>query len=88
MVNVCYQIKGHVHFPSQTHTDPGIFWDWEKYYHLINDVMAFATDTSCMGTFTDSGGVIGTYESFQSYMTIISPNNADSVVLAFNSFDL
>jgi len=88
VVNVCYQIKGHIHFPSQTHTDPGIFWDWKKYYHLINDVMTFATDTACMGTFTDSGGVIGTYESFQSYITVIAPTNADSVILTFSSFDL
>ncbi|MBC8266908.1 MAG: N-acetylmuramoyl-L-alanine amidase [Flavobacteriales bacterium] len=88
VVNSCYHIKGHIHFPNQTHTDPGIFWDWDKYYHLINDVMAFVIDTNCNGNFTDSGGVIGTYSSFQSYMTVISPTNADSVVLTFSSFDL
>ena len=88
VVNVCYQIKGHVHFPNQTHTDPGVFWDWEKYYHLINDGLIYVVDTDCIGTFTDSGGVIGTYESFQSYMTVLSPTNADSVALYFTSFDL
>ena len=29
-------IKGHQHFPVQTHTDPGINWNWPKYYALIN----------------------------------------------------
>lgn len=31
-----YRIKGHQHFSSQTHTDPGIHWNWYKYYDLIN----------------------------------------------------
>jgi hypothetical protein len=30
------KIKGHQHFPNQTHTDPGINWDWSLYYNLIN----------------------------------------------------
>lgn len=30
------KIKGHQHFPNQTHTDPGINWNWYTYYDLIN----------------------------------------------------
>jgi N-acetyl-anhydromuramyl-L-alanine amidase AmpD len=30
------KIKGHQHFPSQNHNDPGINWDWARYYNLIN----------------------------------------------------
>jgi Negative regulator of beta-lactamase expression len=30
------KIKGHQHFPGQSHTDPGINWNWSKYYNLIN----------------------------------------------------
>lgn len=30
------KVKGHQHFSSQNHTDPGIHWDWNKYYALIN----------------------------------------------------
>lgn len=30
------RIKGHQHFPDQTHTDPGIYWDWRRYYALLN----------------------------------------------------
>lgn len=30
------KIKGHQHYTGQTHTDPGINWNWSKYYNLIN----------------------------------------------------
>ena len=30
------KIKGHQHYSGQTHTDPGINWNWSKYYNLIN----------------------------------------------------
>ncbi len=30
------KIKGHQHYPNQTHTDPGINWNWYTYYDLIN----------------------------------------------------
>lgn len=30
------KIKGHQHFSGQTHTDPGINWDWRRYYTLLN----------------------------------------------------
>jgi N-acetyl-anhydromuramyl-L-alanine amidase AmpD len=32
----CVQIKGHQHYPDQSHTDPGPYWDWDYYYRLIN----------------------------------------------------
>lgn len=32
----CSRIKGHQHYPNQTHTDPGTYFPWEKYYRLIN----------------------------------------------------
>ncbi len=34
---VCVQIKGHQHYPDQSHTDPGPYWDWNHYYKLINE---------------------------------------------------
>ena len=34
--NACVKIRGHQHYPDQTHTDPGPFWDWNYYYKLIN----------------------------------------------------
>ncbi|GIV38707.1 MAG: hypothetical protein KatS3mg033_0507 [Thermonema sp.] len=36
VLSSAYRIKGHQHFSSQTHTDPGIHWNWYKYYDLIN----------------------------------------------------
>ncbi|MBX9401546.1 N-acetylmuramoyl-L-alanine amidase [Lysobacter sp. BMK333-48F3] len=30
------KVKGHQHYSSQTHTDPGINWDWARYYNLLN----------------------------------------------------
>ncbi|MBR1514154.1 MAG: N-acetylmuramoyl-L-alanine amidase [Bacteroidales bacterium] len=33
----CVQVKGHQHYPDQSHTDPGLYWDWDYYYKLVND---------------------------------------------------
>jgi hypothetical protein len=30
------RIKGHQHYPDTTHTDPGRYWDWPRYYALLN----------------------------------------------------
>lgn len=30
------KIKGHQHYTGQTHVDPGINWDWRRYYTLLN----------------------------------------------------
>ncbi|MBI4929822.1 MAG: N-acetylmuramoyl-L-alanine amidase [Bacteroidetes bacterium] len=32
-----YKIKGHQHYPNQTHNDPGPNWNWGTYYGLINN---------------------------------------------------
>ncbi len=37
-----YKIKGHQHYPNQTHDDPGPHWNWQTYYNLINN-----TSSSC-----------------------------------------
>ncbi len=39
------KIKGHQHYPSQTHVDPGINWNWPLYYSLINPAPACAATT-------------------------------------------
>ena len=33
----CVQIRGHQHYPDQSHTDPGPYWGWNYYYKLINE---------------------------------------------------
>jgi len=35
-----YRIKGHQHYSSQTHNDPGPYWNWYTYYSLINNTSA------------------------------------------------
>jgi N-acetyl-anhydromuramyl-L-alanine amidase AmpD len=30
------RIKGHQHYRNQTHVDPGLLWDWARYYALLN----------------------------------------------------
>lgn len=42
------KIKGHQHFPNQTHTDPGINWNWPYYYGLINPSSSSCNTTSTM----------------------------------------
>ncbi|HST45132.1 MAG TPA: peptidoglycan recognition family protein [Luteimonas sp.] len=44
-------IKGHQHFSGQTHTDPGINWNWAGYYTRLNP---------------GSGGITRVLDSFES----------------------
>lgn len=84
----CTRIKGHQHYPNQSHTDPGINWDWERYYRLINNAPAQNNLTAASGTFYDSGGATGNYADDQRYITTISPAGASSLTLTFSSFSL
>lgn len=84
----CVKIKGHQHFPSQSHTDPGINWDWEYYYNLINDNPSMTTLTTASGTSYDSGGATGNYSDDERELILIQPTNVLSITLNFNAFDL
>lgn len=42
------KIKGHQHYPNQTHTDPGINWNWSYYYGLVNPSTNTCKTTSTM----------------------------------------
>ncbi len=84
----CTKIKGHQHFPNQTHTDPGIYWDWGLYYRLVNNNPTQNTLNAASGTFTDTGGSGANYSNDQRYFTLIQPANASSVTLNFSSFSL
>lgn len=88
VLNSCYRIKGHVHYPNQTHTDPGTNWNWQLYYNLINDTIATTRTTACSGTFTDNGGANGNYIDLTKYLTVIQPVGAASVTMNFTSFSL
>lgn len=88
VLGACTRIKGHQHYPNQTHTDPGQYWDWEKYYKLINNAPTINTITANSGTFYDSGGSTGNYSDDERDLTLIQPPNASSVTISFSQFDL
>lgn len=84
----CTKIKGHQHYPNQTHTDPGINWNWEKYYKLINNAPTYTSVTSPDGTLTDSGGSAGSYNDDERLLWLIQPDNVVSITLDFTAFNL
>ncbi len=84
----CIRIKGHQHFPNQTHTDPGPYYDWERYYRLINPNPPTNTFTQQSGTFYDSGGPSGNYSNDEREVYLIAPSNAASIELTVNSFQI
>ncbi len=84
----CIKIKGHKNFPNQSHTDPGVNWDWERFYRLINNNPTTATFSTCTGTLYDSGGSGTDYPDDERKIWIISPTNATSVTLDFTAFNL
>lgn len=84
----CTQIRGHQHYPSQTHTDPGPYWNWNHYYHLINSQTSITTDTAISGTWHDSGGPGGPYGANEHQLFLIQRPDADSITLDFSQFDV
>lgn len=84
----CIRIKGHQHYPNQTHTDPGANWDWDYFYKLINDPFTTTTtNTNASGNVTDSGGNGGNYANDERVLYLIQPTNATSITLTVNQFD-
>ncbi|MCT4579861.1 MAG: N-acetylmuramoyl-L-alanine amidase [Flavobacteriales bacterium] len=87
-LGACTQIKGHQHFPNQTHTDPGINWNWKKYYNLINNTTNPTTATAASGNYFDSGGANGNYTDDERTLYLIQPTGASTVTINFSAFDL
>jgi N-acetyl-anhydromuramyl-L-alanine amidase AmpD len=63
------KIKGHQHFSSQTHTDPGQYWDWRRYYTLLNPSTAV---TRVLDSFETSEGHFGLTPAYSGSTTGIS----------------
>lgn len=83
----CLRIKGHQHYANQTHTDPGINWNWAKYYLLINNTYNPTIITNASGTLYDSGGANGNYSNDERKVWLIQPNNGGTVQLNFSAFN-
>jgi N-acetyl-anhydromuramyl-L-alanine amidase AmpD len=85
----CYKVKGHQHFPNQSHTDPGQYWDWNRFYDLLNPSADVNIDayTSCIGTFQDSGEN-GNYDNDEREFYLIQPAGESTITLNFTAFDL
>ena len=86
-ISNCWIIKGHQHFPSQTHTDPGIHWDWKRFYEMLNNTMPVTTYNTASGTFLDPGGN-GNYGDRERRRYRISPTGARTVTLNFTAFNV
>ncbi len=84
----CTKIKGHQHYANQTHTDPGINWDWELYYRLINNNPSIVSLTAATGNFFDTGGAGADYADDERMIWVIEPSNAQDVTLNFSSFNV
>ncbi|MCY7295052.1 N-acetylmuramoyl-L-alanine amidase [Alteromonas sp. a30] len=57
-----YTVKGHQHFPSQSHTDPGINWDWSRYASLVGG-------SSSGGGGSSSTTILDSFESSEGHFT-------------------
>ena len=84
----CTQIRGHQHYPSQTHTDPGPYWNWNYYYKLLNPDTPIQRYEDRSGSLTDDGGTNGNYSNDARKLYLIAVDQADSIVLDFNTFSL
>lgn len=84
----CVKIKGHQHYPNQTHVDPGPNWNWYYYYTLINNSPSVTTYTAGTGTLYDSGGPTGNYQNDQRTTSLIQPAGATNITLNFSRFSL
>ncbi|MDX1906569.1 MAG: CUB domain-containing protein [Bacteroidia bacterium] len=86
--NACYLVKGHQHFRGNNHIDPGPFWDWDRYYRLINGTPAPVRYTAQAGDVYDTGKATGNYGDQERVTYLIKPDGATSVSLVFKAMDL
>jgi hypothetical protein len=85
----CTRVKGHQMYPNQTHNDPGPFWNWDKYYRLVNNTYTLAaTYTTSTGSFYDSGGAGANYSNDERKVYLFTKAGATNITLNFTQFDL
>ena len=86
--SACVKIRGHQHFPDQSHTDPGPYWNWNYYYKLVNEGTPVTRFDTPSGILTDSGGPDGDYGNDERQLLLIHVDGAESITLSFSEFDL
>lgn len=87
--NTCYKIKGHQHYPSNTHVDPGPYFDWERLYRMINPILVpIFSSTALSGIFYDAGGVAGNYADIAHNTFLIDPPTSNPIRLTFSSWNV
>lgn len=85
----CVKVKGHQMYPSQSHTDPGPNWNWERYYKIINNTYSItATYTNYTGVFYDSGGASANYGNDERKFWLFTKPGTTNITLSFTSFNL
>ena len=79
----CVQIKGHQHYPDQTHTDPGPYWDWNYYYKLINEGTPITMLEGDSGRFDHQN-----YDNDERKIWVIRGPEESTIQLDFESFSI
>lgn len=84
--DACIKIRGHQHYPDQSHTDPGPYWDWNYYYKLINE----GTPVSHLGGPGVEQGTLNhlNYGDDERRIWVIRSDEKTTISLNFESFDL
>lgn len=73
------KIKGHQHYSGNNHTDPGINWNWSRYYTLLNPGSGGPTGkTTVLDTFESSVGHFNTSPAYSGSTTGISSSSTAS----------
>ena len=79
----CTKIRGHQHYPDQTHTDPGPYWDWNYYYKLINEGTPSVVMEGTEGRFDHQN-----YGNDERRIWVIRGPEGTVIQLDFSSFSL
>ena len=79
----CIKIRGHQHYPDQSHTDPGPYWDWNYYYKLINEGTPVTVLEGDSGRFDHQN-----YGDDERKIWVIRGPEETTIQLDFSSFSL
>lgn len=72
VLSTSVKIKGHQHYAGQSHTDPGIHWNWSRYYDLLNPAPPPSSTVSYLDRFESSVGHFAHSPSYSGSTTGIS----------------